>query len=75
MLSPAGWKHVSLRTSWALLLWKSFGVGRKKNVQSLIYPDKEKDLVVQQNPQLKDESEVPRVGEELLVLPVAIDGG
>ena len=33
-----------------------------------------KDLVIQQTPQLENESEVPRVGEECLLLPLAVDG-
>jgi hypothetical protein len=49
-------------------------VSHEKHVKPLINSDKAKDLVVQQTPQLEDESEVPRVGEEWFLLPVAIDG-
>ena len=48
-------------------------MGREKHVKPLINHDKEKELVVQQTPQLEDESKVPQVDEEVLFLPVTID--
>ena len=49
-------------------------MSREQHVESLIDSGDAKDLVVQQTPQLEDESEVPRVGEELMLLLVVVDG-
>jgi hypothetical protein len=43
----------------------------EQHVESLIDSSDAKDLVIQQTPHVEDESEVPRIGEGLLVLPVA----
>jgi hypothetical protein len=75
VLSPSYWKHVGLRTHWEFPFWKSSGMSCKQHVKPLINSSEVKDLVIQLTPQFKYENKVPRVDEELLVLPVAVDGG
>ena len=48
-------------------------MSREEQVESLVNSGEAKDLIIQQTPQLENESEVPRVNEEWLLLPVAID--
>ena len=73
MLSPSRWKRIGLRACWALSLWKSSGVIREEQVESLVNLCEAEDLIIQQTPHLKNEIEVPRVGEEWLLLFVAVD--